>query len=183
MISGALLLHSESGKRNQNALCSIPVQNIGSKRQEANTALKPTPRGRRRGLISNVVPRAGRLILGVSTHNRHRIEEMKSMAWVYLLLAGFFEIGWPVGLKMAQEAETRIIGIIVAVAFMAISGFLLWLAQKEIPIGTAYAVWTGIGAAGTFVVGVLFYGDPSSLGRYLGVALIVAGVATLKLSH
>lgn len=105
------------------------------------------------------------------------------MAWVYLLLAGVFEIGWPVGLKLAQKAETRIVGIAVAVAFMALSGFLLWLAQKEIPIGTSYAIWTGIGAAGTFVVGVLFYGDPSSLGRYLGVALIVAGVATLKLSH
>jgi quaternary ammonium compound-resistance protein SugE len=105
------------------------------------------------------------------------------MAWIYLLLAGAFEIGWPVGLKMAQEAETRVIGIIVAVGFMVISGFFLWLAQKEIPIGTAYAIWTGIGAAGTFVVGVLFFGDPSSIGRYLGVALIVAGVATLKLSH
>ena len=105
------------------------------------------------------------------------------MAWIYLLLAGAFEIGWPVGLKMAQESETRVIGIIVAVGFMVISGFFLWLAQKEIPIGTAYAIWTGIGAAGTFVVGVLFFGDPSSIGRYLGVALIVAGVATLKLSH
>ena len=105
------------------------------------------------------------------------------MAWVYLLLAGVFEIGWPVGLKMAQVAETRVIGIIVAVAFMAVSGFLLWLAQREIPIGTSYAIWTGIGAAGTFLVGVLYYGDPASIGRYLGVALIVAGVATLKLSH
>jgi quaternary ammonium compound-resistance protein SugE len=84
---------------------------------------------------------------------------------------------------MAQEPETRGVGILVAVGFMAVSGFLLWLAQREIPIGTAYAVWTGIGAAGTFAVGVMFYGDPSSFWRYLGVALIVAGVATLKLSH
>jgi quaternary ammonium compound-resistance protein SugE len=105
------------------------------------------------------------------------------MAWVYLFLAGLFEIGWPVGLKMAQQAESRTIGIVVSVAFMAVSGLLLLLAQKQIPIGTSYAVWTGIGAAGTFLVGVLFYGDPTSLGRYLGVALIVAGVATLKLSH
>jgi quaternary ammonium compound-resistance protein SugE len=105
------------------------------------------------------------------------------MAWVYLFLAGLFEIGWPVGLKMAQQAESRTIGIVVSVAFMTVSGLLLLLAQKQIPIGTSYAVWTGIGAAGTFLVGVLFYGDPTSLGRYLGVALIVAGVATLKLSH
>ncbi len=105
------------------------------------------------------------------------------MAWMYLVLAGLFEIGWPVGLKMAQQGETRTTGIIIAVVFMAISGLLLWLAQKEIPLGTSYAVWTGIGAAGTFFVGVLFYGDPTSLGRFLGVALIVAGVGTLKLSH
>lgn len=104
------------------------------------------------------------------------------MAWVYLLLAGLFEIGWPVGLKMAQQAETRIAGLSLAVIFMAISGLLLWLAQRDIPIGTSYAIWTGIGAVGTFSVGVLIYGDPTSLGKYLGVALIVGGVATLKLA-
>ena len=105
------------------------------------------------------------------------------MHWIYLLLAGLFEIGWPVGLKMAQEENTRITGIIIAIAFMAVSGTLLWLAQKQIPIGTSYAVWTGIGAAGTFLVGIIYYGDPSSLGRYLGVILIIAGVIVLKLSH
>ncbi len=105
------------------------------------------------------------------------------MAWVYLILAGVLEIGWPVGLKMAQEENTRIAGVAIAIFFMAASGFLLWLAQKQIPIGTSYAVWTGIGAAGTFFVGVMFYGDPTSLGRYLGIVLIIAGVATLKLSH
>jgi quaternary ammonium compound-resistance protein SugE len=105
------------------------------------------------------------------------------MAWFYLILAGLFEIGWPVGLKMAQEENTRFIGISIAIAFMAVSGFFLWLAQKQIPIGTSYAVWTGIGAAGTFLVGVIFYGDPTSLGRYLGIILIIAGVAVLKLSH
>ncbi len=105
------------------------------------------------------------------------------MAWIYLLLAGIFEIGWPVGLKMAQAPETRWTGILVAVVFMGVSGFLLWLAQREIPIGTAYAVWTGIGAAGTFLVGVLYYQDPTSLAKYLGVALIIAGVITLKVAH
>lgn len=105
------------------------------------------------------------------------------MAWVALLLAGLFEIGWPVGLKMAQSPATRLVGICVAVFFMAVSGILLWVAQRQIPIGTAYAVWTGIGAAGTFLVGVLVYGDPTSVARYVGVALIVGGVITLKLAH
>ena len=104
------------------------------------------------------------------------------MSWIYLLAAGLLEIGWPVGLKMAQAPATRITGILVAVAFMAASGFLLWLAQKNIPIGTAYAVWTGIGAAGTFLIGVYFFGDATSLLRYVGVLLIIAGVVTLKLA-
>lgn len=105
------------------------------------------------------------------------------MAWIYLILAGLSEIGWPVGLKLAQSGSTRVLGISIAVIFMGISGFLLWLAQRQIPIGTSYAVWTGIGAAGTFVVGVVFFEDPTSLGRYLGILLIIVGVATLKLSH
>jgi len=103
------------------------------------------------------------------------------MNWLLLFLAGLFEIGWPVGLKIAQTQEGRLPGIIVAIVFMAISGTLLWLAQRTIPIGTAYAVWTGIGAAGTFLVGVVVFGDPASLFRYVGIALIVAGVAALKL--
>jgi quaternary ammonium compound-resistance protein SugE len=105
------------------------------------------------------------------------------MSWLYLLLAGCFEIGWPVGLKLAQQAHTRVIGIGVAVLFMLISGLLLWLAQKTIPMGTAYAVWTGIGAAGTFVVGVMVYGDSASAFRVVGVGLILAGVSTLKLAQ
>lgn len=104
------------------------------------------------------------------------------MSWLYLIAAGLFEIGWPVGLKMAQQAETRWLGIVLAVAFMACSGFLLWLAQRHIPMGTAYAVWTGIGAAGTFLVGIYWYGDASSLLRYVGVLLIVAGVIVLKIA-
>lgn len=105
------------------------------------------------------------------------------MSWVFLVLAGLFEIGWPVGLKMAQEPSTRWLGVAIAVFFMGVSGTLLWLAQRHIPMGTAYAVWTGIGAAGTFLVGVLVYGDPASLLRYVGVLLIVSGVVTLKLAH
>lgn len=105
------------------------------------------------------------------------------MAWLYLALAGLFEIGWPLGFKLSQQPEYRIAGIAGAVGSMAMSGWLLWLAQREIPIGTAYAVWTGIGGAGTFLIGVVFFGDPQTLGRWVGVAMIVGGVVTLKLAH
>jgi quaternary ammonium compound-resistance protein SugE len=105
------------------------------------------------------------------------------MAWLFLLLAGLCEIAWPVGLKLSQQPENRVAGLLLAVVGMAISGYLLWLAQRNIPIGTAYAIWTGIGAAGTFVIGVVWFGDAASLGRFLGVALIVGGVAVLKMSH
>lgn len=105
------------------------------------------------------------------------------MSWIYLLTAGLFEIGWPVGLKWAQEPGKPIIGIVLAILSLAMSGALLFLAQKEIALGTAYAVWTGIGAAGTFLVGVWLFGEAGSLGRYLGVLLIIAGVVTLKLAR
>ena len=104
------------------------------------------------------------------------------MAWIYLVLAGLFEIGWPVGLKMAQEEQTRVLGVVIALVFMLISGSLLYLAQRQIPIGTSYAIWTGLGAAGTFLVGIFFYGDAASLMRFVGVALIVGGVVVLKLA-
>jgi len=104
------------------------------------------------------------------------------LAWTYLFLAGFFEIGWPVGLKMAQTSGRLLGGTALAIFCMAASGFSLYLAQKHIPMGTAYAVWTGIGAAGAFVVGLLLYNDPANLPRFLGVSLIIAGVVTLKLA-
>lgn len=105
------------------------------------------------------------------------------MSWIYLVIAGLLEIGWPVGLKLAQTPQYRGLGIMMAIGFMAGSGYMLWLAQRAIPMGTAYAVWTGIGAAGAFAVGVLAYGDPATLGRFVGVGLIIAGVVTLKLMH
>lgn len=104
------------------------------------------------------------------------------MSWVYLVLAGLTEIGWPIGLKLAQTGYSKVLGIGMAVAFMVVSGYFLYLAQRTIPMGTAYAVWTGIGAVGTFLVGVAFYGDPSSLVRYVGVMMILGGVVTLKLA-
>lgn len=104
------------------------------------------------------------------------------MSWVYLLLAGLFEMGWPVGMKISQAPQTRWLGLAIAVGFMAMSGFLLWLAQRTLPIGTAYAVWTGIGGAGTFLLGVMFFGDALSFMRILGVSLIILGVIALKVA-
>ena len=103
------------------------------------------------------------------------------MAWMILLLAGACEIGWPLGFKLAQTTGHRLIFIVFAALSMGISGWLLFLAQRSIPIGTAYAVWTGIGAAGAFTIGVLVFGDALSLGRLLGVSMIVGGVIVLKL--
>ncbi|MEI8620095.1 multidrug efflux SMR transporter [Pseudoalteromonas sp. B129b] len=104
------------------------------------------------------------------------------MAWVYLIIAGLLEIGWPIGLKVSQNADTRWQGIAIAVVFLVASGFMLWLAQRQISMGTSYAVWTGIGAAGTFLVGILFYNDAATFGRIAGVLMIISGVITLKIS-
>jgi quaternary ammonium compound-resistance protein SugE len=106
-----------------------------------------------------------------------------SAPWAALVGAGLFEIGWPLGLRMAQSGSNRILGAILAVAAMGISGLLLWFAQKTIPMGTAYAVWTGIGAAGTFAVGALFFGESINLMRFVGVGLIISGVICLKAGH
>jgi quaternary ammonium compound-resistance protein SugE len=104
-------------------------------------------------------------------------------SWTYLIVAGLFEAGWPLGLKLAQTPGRGLVGGLVAALCMAVSCLLLYLAQREIPMGTAYAVWTGIGATGAFTVGVLLYGDPATLWRFLGVGLIIAGVVVLKLAH
>ena len=105
---------------------------------------------------------------------------MNTIHWIYLIAAGFFEIGWPLGLKLASITSFKILGPIISVISMAISGVLLWLSLKGISIGTAYAVWTGIGAAGTFIIGVLYFNDPSILLRWIGVSLIILGVIFLK---
>jgi quaternary ammonium compound-resistance protein SugE len=107
---------------------------------------------------------------------------VNSIHWIYLVAAGFFEIGWPLGLKLASIHSFKILGPIISVISMAISGVLLWLSLKGISIGTAYAVWTGIGAVGTFIIGVLFFNDPSILLRWVGVSLIILGVIFLKVA-
>ena len=103
------------------------------------------------------------------------------LAWTYLVIAGLFEIGWPLGFKLSQTTRFRLLFITVAVLSMAFSGLFLWLAQKEISIGTAYAVWTGIGAAGTFLIGIVFFGDSIGMMRILSFAFIVIGLIGLKL--
>lgn len=105
------------------------------------------------------------------------------MAWIYLVAAGLLEIGWPLGLKIAENPESRLRGVVTAVLFMGASGTLLWLAQRQIPMGTAYAVWTGIGAVGTLIVGILFYAEPSGVMRLASASLIVLGIVGLKLAH
>ena len=105
------------------------------------------------------------------------------MAWILLFLAGLCEIGWPVGLKLGWgEDGARLPWIIFAIVCMTVSGALLLLAQREIPMGTAYAVWTGIGAVGAFLVGIAAFGDAVNVMRFLSVGLIVAGIVGLKLS-
>ncbi|MBX9596338.1 MAG: quaternary ammonium compound efflux SMR transporter SugE [Roseomonas sp.] len=102
------------------------------------------------------------------------------MAWVWLGLAGLLEVGWAVGLKFT-EGFTRLVPSVLTLAAMALSIGMLGIALKTLPVGTAYAVWTGIGAVGTAVVGMLVLGEAATAARIGGIALIAAGIATLKL--
>jgi len=105
------------------------------------------------------------------------------MAWLYLVTAGLFEIGWPLGLKKGWGPDgVQIWWILFAVVTMAASGALLMMAQRTIPMGTAYAVWTGIGAVGAFVVGILLFGDQASTIRIVSIGLITAGIIGMKLA-
>lgn len=105
------------------------------------------------------------------------------MGWIYLLIATVFEVGWPLGLKMASVSSAKVLWIIFAILVMGLSGVFLYLAQKEIPVGTAYAIWTGIGASCTFLIGVIFFHDTLSVLRVLALFLIIAGVIMLKIAH
>ena len=103
------------------------------------------------------------------------------MPWVLLVLAGLFEIGWAVGLKYSA-GFTRLWPSIATLAAMAVSVGLLALATKSLPIGTAYAVWTGIGAVGAVVLGIVLFHDPATPLRLVCVALILVGIIGLKLA-
>jgi quaternary ammonium compound-resistance protein SugE len=102
------------------------------------------------------------------------------MAWIALFVAGLFEIAWAIGLKYT-EGFTRLWPSVGTVAAMAASIVLLASAMKTLPVGTAYAVWTGIGAAGTVVLGIVLFGEAATVARLACVGLIVAGIAGLKL--
>jgi quaternary ammonium compound-resistance protein SugE len=105
------------------------------------------------------------------------------MAWLYLILAGLCEIGWPLGLKLGWGNDAaRPWWIAFAVVAMTASGALLLWAQRVIPMGTAYAVWTGIGAVGAFTVGIFMFGEPASTARVVSIAFIIAGIAGLKVA-
>ena len=105
---------------------------------------------------------------------------MAGMHWVYLFVAGVMEWGWPIGLKFAAQPQHRPWAIPMAIASILLSGWMLFLAQRAIPIGTAYAVWTGIGAVGTLVLGILVLGEPAQLARFFFVGLIVVGIVGLR---
>jgi quaternary ammonium compound-resistance protein SugE len=103
------------------------------------------------------------------------------MAWFLLCVAGVFEIAWAVGLKYS-DGFSRLVPSVLTVGAMAASIVLLSIALKSLPVGTAYAVWTGIGAAGTAVLGMYLFQEPATVLRLASIALVIAGIAGLKLA-
>jgi quaternary ammonium compound-resistance protein SugE len=104
-----------------------------------------------------------------------------SLPWLILFVAGLFEVGWAIGLKFT-EGFTRIVPTVGTVLCMALSLWLLGIAMKSLPVGTAYAVWVGVGAAGTVLLGILLLDEPASALRLASVGLIIAGIAGLKIA-
>jgi quaternary ammonium compound-resistance protein SugE len=101
------------------------------------------------------------------------------MAWVILVIAGLFEVGWAIGLKYT-EGFTRLWPTVGTVLAMMISLWLLGIAMKSLPVGTAYSIWVGVGAVGTVVLGIVLLGEPANAARLISVALIIAGIVGLK---
>lgn len=101
------------------------------------------------------------------------------MAWIILVLAGLFEVGWAIGLKYT-EGFTRLWPTVLTVLAMIVSVWLLGVAMKSLPAGTAYSIWVGVGAVGTVILGMLLFNEPANGMRLFSVALIVAGVIGLK---
>lgn len=103
------------------------------------------------------------------------------MHWLLLLIAGLFEVGWAIGLKYTQ-GFSRLWPTVFTAVSMLLSLGLLGLAMKSLPVGTAYAVWVGVGAVGTAILGIILLGELVTLGRLAGLGLIVAGIIVLKLT-
>ena len=103
------------------------------------------------------------------------------MSWIILFFAGLFEVGWAVGLKYT-DGFSRPLPTALTVGAMIISLGLLGLAMKELPLGTAYAIWTGVGAVGTVIAGIILFGESMALFRLASVALIIAGLVGLNMS-
>ena len=103
------------------------------------------------------------------------------MAWVILVVAGLFEVGWAIGLKYT-EGFTRLWPTLGTLLAMIVSLWLLGVAMKSLPVGTAYSVWVGVGAAGTVALGIILLGEPANAARLVSVALIIAGIVGLKLA-
>lgn len=103
------------------------------------------------------------------------------MAWTYLFLAGLFEIGWAIGLKYTEGFSRPVPSILTALS-MVISVVLLGIAMRSLPLGTSYAIWTGIGTVGTVILGIFLFAEPATAVRLGCIALIVAGIAGLKMT-
>lgn len=103
------------------------------------------------------------------------------MAWLILFLAGLFEVAWAIGLKYTN-GFTRPWPTALTLAAMVVSVVLLGVAMKSLPVGTAYAVWVGVGAVGTAILGIILFAEPATAGRLISLALIVAGIVGLKLA-
>jgi|SRR5579885_827209 quaternary ammonium compound-resistance protein SugE len=103
------------------------------------------------------------------------------MSWILLISAGLFEVAWAIALKYS-EGFSRLYPSLLTIAAMAASIALLALALKALPVGTAYAVWTGIGAAGTAALGIYLFGEPATMLRLFSISLVVAGIIGLRLS-
>ncbi len=104
-----------------------------------------------------------------------------AMAWLYLFVAGLFEVGWAIGLKYT-EGFSRLVPSLLTVGAMILSLALLGLALKTLPVGTAYAVWTGIGTVGTAALGIYLFNEPATLLRLACISLILAGIVGLKIT-
>lgn len=129
--------------------------------------------------LHHLIRKQGRPCLSSSSRGRpHSL--MERMNWIILIVAGLFEVGWAVGLKYT-EGFTRLWPSVLTVFAIAISMFLLAIALRTLPTGTAYAVWVGVGIVGTAIAGVVLFSEPVNLVKGLGVVMIIAGIVMLKL--